>query len=102
MYVVWGIVVLGVILKIFFINRFEKFSLLLYILMGWLIIIDYNGLKLFIDTIAIQLMFLGGIFYMVGVIFYSLDKMKYNHVVWHIFVLLGSGTHYLMIYKYII
>ena len=102
MYVVWGIVVIGIFLKIFFIDKSEKFSLLLYVVMGWLIIIDYNGLNLFIDTIAIRLMFLGGMFYMIGVVFYSLEKIKYNHVFWHIFVLLGSLTHYFMIYKYII
>ena len=102
LYIVWGIAVLGFFLKFFFINRFEKFSLLLYIIMGWLIIIDYNGIVMYMNTSAIQLMFLGGIFYMIGVAFYSLDKMKYNHVIWHFFVLLGSASHYFMIYKYII
>lgn len=102
LYIVWGIAVLGFFLKFFFINRFEKFSLLLYIIMGWLIIVDYNGIVMYMNTSAVQLMFLGGIFYMVGVVFYSLDKMKYNHVIWHFFVLLGSASHYFMIYKYII
>lgn len=102
LYIVWGIAVLGFFLKFFFINRFEKFSLLLYIIMGWLIIVDYNGIVMYMNTSAIQLMFLGGIFYMIGVAFYSLDKMKYNHVIWHFFVLLGSASHYFMIYKYII
>ena len=102
LYVVWGIAILGFFLKLFFINRSEKISLLSYIIMGWLVIIDYNNLILYMDNITLQLMFLGGIFYMVGVVFYSLDEMKYNHVIWHFFVLLGSSSHYFMIYKYII
>ena len=70
--------------------------------MGWLIVVDYKALLSIIEPIAAFFLFLGGTFYMIGVIFYSLDRLKYNHVIWHLFVLAGSISHYIMIYKYVI
>ncbi len=102
LYVVWGMVIFGAIMKILFLDRFEKFSLQFYIFMGWLIVVDYKALLSIIEPIAAFFLFLGGTFYMIGVIFYSLDRLKYNHVIWHLFVLAGSISHYIMIYKYVI
>ena len=95
---VWGITLIGLILKIFFTGKFEKLSLLLYLVMGWLIVMD---IQILYDTISrIELIFfiLGGAFYTLGVVFYVMHKLKYHHVIWHVFVLLGSLFHYLMIY----
>lgn len=94
---VWVIAGLGTLLKIFFTGRFEKLSLLLYLLMGWLIMTDIQAL---IERLSFnQLLFiaLGGFFYTSGILFYVKEKWRYNHVIWHIFVLLGCFSHYLTI-----
>jgi len=101
-FLVWGIAIFGMFFKIFFLNKFEKFSLALYLIMGWLIVVDFNSLITYFNSDALLLMILGGVLYTVGTIFYSLEKIKYNHAIWHLFVLAGSASHYFMIYKYII
>ena len=95
---VWGFTFVGLILKIFFTGKFEKISLLLYLLMGWLIIIDIKTFYNAVDALELWYLILGGVFYTVGILFYVMHKLKYHHVIWHIFVLLGSFFHYLMIY----
>lgn len=95
---VWGLSLFGSILKIFFTGRFEKISLLLYLIMGWTIVIDIEAFYESVDVIDLWYLILGGVFYTTGVLFYMMQKMKYHHVIWHVFVLLGSFFHYLMIY----
>ncbi|MFS4481652.1 PAQR family membrane homeostasis protein TrhA [Hyunsoonleella sp. 2307UL5-6] len=101
-YVVWGIAVFGVVLKTFFTGRFELFSTLLYLAMGWLIIFDFTTLSQLIDANGILFLFAGGVAYTVGIIFYVIEKIPYNHVIWHIFVLAGAIFHFLMIFLYVI
>ena len=97
-YLVWSIAALGVILKLFFTGRFEKISLLLYLVMGWLIALDSFALFEKFSSLELAMLIAGGLFYSVGIYFYVKQSMLYNHVIWHIFVLLGSFFHYLMIY----
>ena len=97
MYLVWGIAVIGTIYKYFFIDKFKKYSLFLYILMRWLIVLDFDAVVATLSVEGLKYMIFGGLFYMIGVIFYSLDRIKYNHVIWHIFVLAGSISHYMMV-----
>ncbi len=94
--------IIGTLFKIFNKNRCEKASLLLYLFLGWLIIFDIQTLFNLIDTNAKNLVILGGIFYTVGVFFYLSDSIKNNHAIWHVFVLLGSMSHYFLILFYII
>ena len=94
--------IIGTLFKIFNKNRYEKASLLLYLFLGWLIIFDIQTLFNLIDTNAKNLVILGGIFYTVGVFFYLSDNIKNNHAIWHVFVLLGSMSHYFLILFYII
>ena len=65
--------------------------------MGWLIVIDFEAVMDSFSGYTITLMIIGGVFYTVGTIFYSLDNLKYNHVIWHFFVLAGSIFHFFMI-----
>ena len=97
-YLVWIIAAFGVILKLFFTGRFEKISLLLYLVMGWLIALDGFALFEKFSSVELAMLIAGGLFYSVGIYFYVKQSMLYNHVIWHIFVLLGSFFHYLMIY----
>lgn len=97
-WVVWGIAAFGVILKLFFTGRFEVFSTLLYLIMGWLIVFDFTNLSNLIGSNGILLLFAGGLAYTVGIVFYAIEKIPYNHVIWHLFVLAGAIFHFFMIF----
>lgn len=101
-WLVWGIAALGLILKLFFTGRFEIFSTLLYLVMGWLIVFDFSALANNMETNGLWLLFLGGLFYTVGIVFYAIHKIPYNHVMWHLFVLGGAISHFFMIFFYVI
>ena len=96
---VWTITAIGLILKLFFTGKFEKISLLLYLIMGWLIVLDYSTFVDYVTSTANTYLILGGAFYTFGVVFYVLRKLKYHHVIWHVFVLLGALFHYLMTFE---
>ena len=102
LWVVWGVAAIGIILKLFFTGRFELFSTLLYLVMGWLIVFDFSALSDLVDPNAIVLLFAGGLAYTVGVIFYVFDRIPYNHIVWHIFVLAGAIFHFFMILFFVV
>ncbi|MCL4122597.1 UNVERIFIED_CONTAM: hypothetical protein GTU68_045940 [Idotea baltica] len=99
---VWGIAAFGVVIKLFFTGRFEIFSTLLYLVMGWLIVFDFSNLSSAIGSDGILFLFAGGLSYTVGIIFYAIHKIPYNHVIWHLFVLAGAIFHFLMIFFYVI
>jgi len=83
-WIVWGIAAFGVVLKLFFTGRFEAFSTLLYLAMGWLIVFDFSTLKELMAPEGINLLMAGGAFYTVGIIFYAINKIPYNHVFWQV------------------
>ncbi|MGY0392254.1 PAQR family membrane homeostasis protein TrhA [Bizionia sp. KMM 8389] len=101
-WVVWGIAAFGLILKVFFTGRFELFSVLLYLVMGWLVVFDFNYLAEHLGESGLFWLFAGGAAYTTGILFYAIDKIKYNHVIWHLFVLAGAICHFIMIYGYVI
>ena len=92
----------GTLIKIFFFEKSQFISLVLYVLMGWLIILDLNNLFQLISTEARLLLIASGFSYTLGVVFYYFDRFKYFHSIWHIFVLLGSTFHYLLVLLYVI
>ena len=94
--------IIGTAFKIFSNNRFSQLSLVLYIVLGWLIVIDIKTLFSLINSGAKMLLILGGLSYTVGILFYLQEKIKYNHAIWHIFVLIGSLSHYLLVLIYVI
>ena len=96
------ITIIGTILKIFYTGRLEILFLLLYLTMGWLIVVDIRTLFEIINFKAKVLLIAGGISYTIGVLFYVFDKIKFFHSIWHVFVLAGSIFHYSMILIYII
>ena len=99
---VWGIAAIGLILKLFFTGRFELFSTLLYLVMGWLIVLDFSALTQQMPTNGLLWLSLGGLFYTVGIVFYAIKKIPFNHVIWHLFVLAGAICHFFMIFFYVI
>lgn len=99
---VWGIAAFGVVLKLFFTGRFEVFSTLLYLVMGWLIVFDFGNLSEAIGSSGILWLFAGGLFYTLGIVFYAFERIPFNHVIWHFFVLGGAICHFVMMFFYVI
>ena len=95
------IAIFGTIFKLFYTGKFEKLSLGLYLLMGWLIVIDIKTLFEILEFNAIILIALSGLSYTIGTIFYSIEK-KYAHTIWHLFVIAGSTFHFFFVLFYII
>ena len=100
--VVLTLSIIGTLKKLFFTGRFKIISLLLYLTMGWLIVVEINLLFELLDSEAELLLIIGGLSYTIGIIFYTLDKIRYFHSIWHLFVLTGSVLHYLMVILYIV
>ena len=101
-FIVWGIAAFGVVLKLFFTGKFGAFSTLLYLVMGWLVVFDFSNLSNTIGDNGITFLFAGGIAYTVGIVFYAIEKIPFNHVIWHLFVLAGAVCHFFLIYSYVI
>ncbi len=99
---VFTIAILGTIFKIFFTGKYEKFSLFLYLAMGWLIVLDFNSILSLLSFNGLMLLLISGGFYSFGTIFYSLQKMKYSHAIWHLFVMAGSASHYFLVLLYVV
>jgi hemolysin III len=95
--VIWGLTVLGLVIKLGFIEKLERTSLVLYIGMGWLAVVAVRELVSQVGTTSLILLLIGGICYTVGVVFYLWRKLPYHHAIWHLFVLGGSVSHYFSI-----
>ena len=96
------ITLIGTIFKVFCTGKYEKFSLALYLAMGWIIVLDFKSILELFSLNAIILLVASGLFYSLGTVFYSLQKIKYSHAIWHLFVLAGSTSHYFLILLYVI
>ena len=96
----WCFALLGIILKLFFTGRFDKLSTAMYVLMGWQIVFAINPLLDKLPEQGVFWLFLGGVFYTIGALLYSVKKIPYNHAIFHVFVLLGSISHFISIYFY--
>jgi len=100
--VVWGLAVLGVVFKVFFIGRFEVLATAAYVIMGWLVVISFKEMIVSIPSGGIALLIAGGLFYTLGVVFYAWKKLPFNHAIWHLFVLGGSACHFFAILYYVL
>lgn len=92
--VIWGLTVVGLVIKLGFIEKLEKASVVLYLAMGWLVVVAVRELVSHVGATSLVLLIIGGVSYTVGVVFYLWHKLPYNHAIWHLFVLGGSITHY--------
>ena len=98
--IVWFIAAIGITMKLFFIGRFSLLSTLSYVLMGWIIVIAIKPLINNMPLGGLLLLLAGGISYSIGALFYQRKSLKYGHAIFHVFVLLGSLFHYLVVLKY--
>ncbi len=98
----WSTALAGTVLKIFYAGRFKVLSTSIYLVMGWLFVIGYHSLAAALPEGLFPWLLAGGVCYSVGVVFYLLKKLRFSHVVWHLFVLAGSIFHFFGIYRYIL
>jgi len=99
--VIWGLAIIGVVLKLFYTGRFDKLSTAVYVFMGWLALIAIYPLIMNMSTPGLISLLVGGILYTIGAIFYLKNSLKFNHAIFHVFVLLGSISHFIMIFFYV-
>jgi hemolysin III len=92
--IVWSCAIVGTVLKAISVGKQVLLSTILYILMGWVILIAIKPLYTSMSTDGFILLVLGGVSYTLGTVFFIRDKVKYNHSVWHVFVLGGSVLHF--------
>ncbi len=102
MVVIWSLAVAGIIFKIFFLHRFHNLSLAMYLGMGWLAILASYQLLAAMPHTGIALLLGGGILYSLGTIFYRVDRIPFNHAIWHLFVLAACVLHFLALYFYVL
>lgn len=94
---IWSLALLGTLFKVFFTGRFTLLSTLMYVGMGWIIIIAYKPISAALSSQTIQWVLVGGFFYTGGTIAYLMKRVPYHHAVWHLSVLMGSIFHYVAI-----
>ncbi len=98
----WGLAVSGVVLKLFYTGKYDKISTIAYVLMGWLVIFAIKPLVTNLPFEGLMWLLSGGLFYTVGALLYSIKRIRYNHAIFHIFVLLGSFSHFIAVFFYVL
>jgi hemolysin III len=98
--VVWGLGVLGVVLKSVFGIRLAALSTVIYLVMGWLVVIAAGPLAARLPSAGLQWLVTGGVLYTLGVLVFAWDRIRYLHAVWHLFVLAGSAAHFCAVSQY--
>lgn len=99
--VIWGLAILGIVLKVYYVKRFVLVSTLCYILMGWLIVAAFKPLYENLALGGIIWLVAGGLLYTFGSIFYVWRRIPYHHAIWHVFVLAGSACHFISVFGYV-
>ncbi|NPU82855.1 MAG: hemolysin III family protein [Syntrophaceae bacterium] len=100
--IVWGIAVLGIVFKIFFVYRFRTAATIAYLLMGWLAVFAIKPLLANMSAAGLVWLVAGGLSYTVGAVFYLLKRLPYSHAIWHLFVLGGSTCHFFAVLFHVI
>ncbi|GGD35958.1 PAQR family membrane homeostasis protein TrhA [Pseudoxanthomonas indica] len=94
---IWTIAIAGVIFKLFYTGRFKLLSTIIYIVMGWLVIVAIKPLLTSLDAWTLGWLLAGGVFYTLGTYFYHRESIRYSHAIWHLFVIAGSVCHYIAV-----
>lgn len=99
---IWGLAAAGAVLKSVMTGRLRILGPLLYLAMGWLVVVAYEPLAAAVPPGGIGWLFAGGLFYSSGLVFFAWTRLPYNHAVWHLFVLAGSVCHYVAVLGYVV
>ncbi|MFQ5652332.1 MAG: hemolysin III family protein [bacterium] len=100
--IIWGLALSGIVFKALYIHRFEKLSVLVYVLMGCLCATAIKQMVVSIHIGGLVWLVAGGALYIAGLIFYAWHGLRYHHAIWHLFVLGGSICHYFSILLYVL
>lgn len=92
--IIWGVAIVGVVIRSIYLTRFRKLMVAIYLVMGWMFVVAVGPMIKNLPLTSLIFLFLGGIFYSVGVVFYLKRNLKYGHGIWHLFVLAGSIMHF--------
>jgi hemolysin III len=98
----WSLAVSGVVFKSFAVNRFETASTLVYLAQGWLVVLAAGPLIRALGWHGVLWLGAGGMAYTLGIVFFALDRLRYFHALWHLFVLAGSLFHYFAVLFYVV
>ena len=98
----WGLALTGIILKLFFTGKYNLISTIMYLLMGWVIVFAIKPLINNLPLEGLLWLFAGGMSYTIGALSYSIKKMKFNHAIFHMFVLMGSFCHFMSVFFYVL
>jgi len=98
----WGLAVVGIIFKIFYFGRYDRISTIAYVLMGWVIIFAIKPLIDEFPTKGLLWLFGGGLAYSFGAFLYSRKNIRFNHALFHVFVLIGSFCHFMAVFFYVL
>jgi len=100
--ITWGMALSGIVLKLFFTGRYELVSTFMYVFMGWIIVFAISPLIDNLSSEGLSWLVAGGIAYTVGAILYGIKKIKFNHAIFHVFVLIGAFCHFVAVYFYVL
>ncbi|MBG9979990.1 hemolysin III family protein [Facklamia sp. DSM 111018] len=98
---IWALAFIGITFEMITINRFPRLSTFMYLGLGWLGLLIFYPLFKSIEINGVVLLAVGGLFYSLGTIFYSMKHNRWMHVVWHLFVLAGALFMFISIYQYV-
>jgi hemolysin III len=98
----WGLAIIGITLKLFFTGKYDKISTIAYVLMGWVVVFAIKPLIENFPLEGLLWLLAGGIFYTIGAVLYSFQKLNYNHAIFHVFVLFGSFCHFMAVFFYVL
>ncbi|MFA7447734.1 MAG: hemolysin III family protein [Weeksellaceae bacterium] len=99
---IWGLTLLGFVFKFSPLQKNQRLSLILYALMGWFAIFALKPLLESLPNEALLLLGSGGLAYTIGIYFFVNHRIRFNHLIWHLFVLAGSALHFFAIFLYIL
>jgi hemolysin III len=95
----WGIILCGSLLKLFYTGKYILLEVILYLALGWMVVFIIKPLVANMPAQILTYIVAGGLLYSIGVIFYLWKKLDYHHAVWHVFVLAGTVTHFFAVYN---
>lgn len=98
--VIWTLAIVGITLKIRKRTRHSRITIVLYVIMGWLAIVAVKPMVMLIPVPGILLIFAGGIAYTGGLAFFAAQRIRYNHFIWHLFVIAGTTCHFFAVLWY--
>ena len=100
--VVWGLAIAGIILKLFYTGRFNTLSTVLYVLLGWIILIAISPLTASLPLTGLYWLLGGGISYTIGAVFFLMNKIPFNHAIFHLLIVIGSVCHFVTVFWFVL